>query len=404
MKGGTELTRKQKKEEADGFLLLRQEAEKTMTGNDKPVDNYAEKDLKWLLHELQVQKIELEMQNEQLRLTNQDLELQRSKFAGIYDLSPVGFFTLDLYGVITEVNNTGCTMMDLAKNQLAGKNFRDLIKGKDVDLFVDFLEAIQLHESRQSCQITLLKKDGNFSAQVEGIVPIYQLTENIRCYIAVIDITDQKNAKSKQEKHILKATLNAQENERRRISEALHNSVGQLLYGIKLKIVEEKDGTLPESLHQLLDQAIRETRNISFELAPSILKDFGLRVTLDEMAERLSSKELKIRIPAHLNQRLELPVEVDIFRMIQELVNNSIKHSASEITIALKGTAIIVIEVSDNGTGFVKNKTGPAAGSGLAAIRNKLSLYNGDLLIESVRGKGSKVCLILNEIKADLIP
>jgi signal transduction histidine kinase len=85
--------------------------------------------------------------------------------------------------------------------------------------------------------------------------------------------------------------------------------------------------------------------------------------------------------------------------MIQELVNNSIKHGASEVTIGLKNADIIVIEVTDNGSGFTNKKAQAAAGSGLAAIRNKLSLYNGEMTIESLTGKGSVVRLILNETK-----
>jgi PAS domain S-box-containing protein len=392
-------SKKPKKEEADNLLLLRRAAEKLVIPNKgQQEDGYAEKDLKWLLHELQVQKIELEMQNEQLRQSNEGLEMQRSNFAGIYNLAPVGFFILDLYGMITEVNSTGCKMMDISKKNLIGTHLSKFIRRQDTEIFVDFLESIQLHEARQSCQLTMLKKDGKFFAQVEGIVPVYNITENIRCYIAVIDITDQKNAKAKQEKQILKATLAAQENERKRISEALHNSVGQLLYGIKLKIDRQSENSHNGDFQELLDQAIKETRNISFELAPSILKDFGLRVTLDEMAERLSDKGLTIRIRTNLNKRLELSMEVDLFRMIQELVNNSIKHAASMITMELKSADIIIVEVTDNGTGFSHKKNQAISGSGLAAIRNKLTLYNGEMNIES-KGKGSLVRLILNELK-----
>ena len=394
------MLKKPKDEGTQGLLLLRKKAEKVaLHNNGGPEDNFSEKDQKWLLHELQVQKIELEMQNDQLRLSNESLELQRSKLASVYELAPVGFFILDMYGIIREVNNTGCKIMNISKKNLIGINFQNLVIKQDVDPFIDFLESIQLHDARQSCQLTMLKQDGKFYAQVEGIVPVYKITEDIRCYIAIIDITEQKNAKAIKEKQILKATLAAQENERKRISESLHNSVGQLLYGIKLKIDQQKEINLYKDLDQLLDQAIKETRNISFELAPSILKDFGLRVTLDEMAERLAAKNLIIKVNTNLNKRLELSVEVDIFRMIQELVNNSIKHGASTITIGLRKADNMVIEVSDNGSGFNNKKTQVTAGSGLAAIRNKLGLYNGEMFIESEPGKGSIVRLILNEIK-----
>ena len=389
----------------DDLSLLRREAEKlAASGNGKVENSSSDQDLAWLLHELQVQKIELEMQNDQLRNSNDELETQRSKLAGLYDLAPVGFFTLDLYGIIREINNTGSIMIGVPKKRLTGRSFRDFVSAEDVETFIDFLESIQIREIRQSCELAMLKQGGKFYARVEGIAPAYHTTENIRCYIAVIDITQQKNAKSIQEKQILQATITAQENERTRISQALHDSVGQLLYGIKLKI-DQWDQQLKQDnqytiLNQIIDLAIQETRNISFELAPSILKDFGLAVTLNEMAERLTTKQLNIQVYSNLKKRLGLSLEVDLFRMIQELVNNSIKHAdASNISIVLKNMGRITIEVTDDGNGFNYTKHDQIAGSGIAAIRNRLSLYNGDLNIESLSGKGSLVRLILEETK-----
>jgi signal transduction histidine kinase len=388
-----------KNNEADIFSALRKEAEKLTIGNvSNHNDVYSDNEINALLHEVQVQQIELEMQNEQLQLTNQELETERIKFAGLFDLAPIGYFILDYSGIIKEVNTRGCKMLDLPKGDIIKKNFKDFIIRDGRETFIDFLEAIQIHEAKQSCQLSMRRPQDKFYAQIEGIVPAFDDPESLRCYIAVIDITEQKNAKANQEKQILAATLTAQENERDRISEALHDSVGQLLYGIKLKMAQYRiEDQQYKDVHQLLDQAINETRNISFELAPSILKDFGLPVTLDEMAKRLCTKQLSIEVETDLNDRLELTTEVTIFRVIQELVNNSIKHAAaSKITISVKKDDKIIIELTDNGIGFDDKKYQPAtAGSGLAAIRNRLSLYNGKMHIESSPGKGSYIYIYI---------
>ena len=205
-------------------------------------------------------------------------------------------------------------------------------------------------------------------------------------------------------KKIASATLYTQENERRRISETLHDSVSQLLYGVKIKL-GQLDKIKPSSaeisdIDKLLDQAIDETRNISFELAPSILADFGLPATIEELVKRLSSKKLKISADMKgFFKRSDILLETNIYRIVQELLNNSMKHSlASEISIQLtKGKAIEIL-VKDNGRGYdVNEQEQSTSGSGLSSIKNRLSLYNGSINTVSEQGNGTSVHVKLYE-------
>lgn len=229
----------------------------------------------------------------------------------------------------------------------------------------------------------------------------------------MMDITAKKKmedeavrAENDQQKNIALATIHAEENERSRISEALHDSVSQLLYGIRIKLSTLLDADDPaaimRSVYELLDMAVLETRNISFELAPAMLSDFGLRATIDEMAKRLSSPKMLIKTKlTRLNERLTLPLEANIFRILQELLNNAMKHSeASLITIEVKKNKGVELIVSDNGKGFeVITPEDIASGSGLSSIRNRLILYNGNISIESELGRGTLV-----KIKLELSP
>jgi len=202
-----------------------------------------------------------------------------------------------------------------------------------------------------------------------------------------------------QQRNIALATIHAEENERARISEALHDSVSQLLYGIRIKLGTVLDAddpaTVLREIYKLLDMAVQETRNISFELAPAILSDFGLKATIEEMAKRLSSEGMLIKTKLNrLTGRLSLPLEANIFRILQELLNNALKHSkASLITLEVKkNRSSVDILVSDNGKGFDSVKPeNVASGSGLTSIRNRLSLYNGYLEIDSEPGSGTTV-------------
>jgi PAS domain S-box-containing protein len=213
----------------------------------------------------------------------------------------------------------------------------------------------------------------------------------------MMDITEKR----RKQKTIALATSLAEENERKRISDALHDSVSQLLYGIRIKL-----GSLDAGAHKdvvghingLLDLAIHETRNISFELAPSILTDFGLPATIDELAKRLSTPQMQIstRITG-FDERLEKQLEIGIFRIIQELVNNCMKHAgASLIFIEIVKSKSIAICVKDNGQGYhPANLNGIPSGSGLSSIKNRISFYNGQLRISSNQGSGTKVDISL---------
>lgn len=228
-------------------------------------------------------------------------------------------------------------------------------------------------------------------------------------YIGIMmDITENRRIadesaqiKNDQQKNIALATLAAEENERKRISDSIHDSVSQLLYGIRIRLAtletEDNRGGI-KNVNQLLDAAIEETRNLSFELAPAILSDFGLNTTLEELAARLSTDQMYIEIQmSRLSERLELQLEITIFRIIQELVNNAMKHSkATRITIAVEKNKSIEIKVIDNGVGFLSNAAAETpTGTGLTRIRSRINLYNGRLLIDSTPGKGTAVTVTL---------
>jgi PAS domain S-box-containing protein len=225
----------------------------------------------------------------------------------------------------------------------------------------------------------------------------------------MMDITEKKQfeeisveLKRDQQKNIALATLAAGENERRRISDALHDSVSQLLYGIRIRLgLLDKTTANTKSISdisELLDMAINETRNISFELAPSILTDFGLPATIDELVKRLSGSKMVIKAKVSgFNERLDLQLEASIFRIVQELINNCMKHAdATIIKLDIRRTKGISIEVRDNGKGFntAEQERAPA-GSGLSSIKNRLSLYNGQMKIMSEPGVGTTVLLNL---------
>jgi PAS domain S-box-containing protein len=208
-----------------------------------------------------------------------------------------------------------------------------------------------------------------------------------------------------QQKDLLKAVFDTQENERKRISIALHDSVGQLLYAMKINM--DHDSALVDSnptvkkTYGLLEQAIKETRNISFHLVPSILKDFGLQAAVNEMIKRISTPGLTVVAKfTGFDSKLDLNSKTFVFRILQELTNNIMKHShASSASIELqRNKDKLRILAIDNGIGF-NTDIAIENGTGICSIRNRLSLYNGTLDIVSGKGNGTKVTILLNGVR-----
>ena len=199
----------------------------------------------------------------------------------------------------------------------------------------------------------------------------------------------------RQQQEVLAAILTTQETERKRIAEALHNGLGQLLYATKLSL--NGAGGLPpaprESL-RLLEDAIRSTRTISFELTPGILEDFGLRIALETLVKRIAPARLPVHLHMRdLDQRLPALVEIAVYRTVQELLNNVMKHAqATEVEVHVAHEAgRLYVSVEDNGCGFepAALAAAPLAGIGLAGVRNRVALLGGELTVRSQRGRGT---------------
>ncbi|HUH32465.1 MAG TPA: PAS domain-containing protein [Daejeonella sp.] len=219
---------------------------------------------------------------------------------------------------------------------------------------------------------------------------------------------DQRlKSKLKQQQEISGAVLKTQEEERKRIAEVLHNSLGQVLYGARLNLSlldpdksnpHKNNEEIKERIGELLDNAITETKTISFELMPAILEDFGLEIAIKDL---LSNKFKIIPIKysvlfSGLKQRLNPDIEIAIFRIVQELINNLIKHSKAnraEIYIN-KGADYLAIRINDNGSGFnLESVNSREKTFGLRSITNRVKLLNGKINFDSTNADGSHITI-----------
>ncbi len=228
---------------------------------------------------------------------------------------------------------------------------------------------------------------------------------------SIEDITDRRRMEEahlrmrlENQQALLHAIMEAQEEERRRISESLHNGVGQILYATKLNLARmDLDKTpLPveqlrqawQQTDQLLTEAIRETRNVSHELIPVLLQERGLAVAVADFCKRFSHAGIQLNCHT-LNERLDRHLENAVYRIAQELVNNMVKHagaSRGRIEVIREGDRVVV-EAQDNGKGFAPDP--PGKGIGLRTIRDRVALLGGTLEIDSTPGAGTIVTVTL---------
>jgi PAS domain S-box-containing protein len=515
--------------------LLRARIDQSEDSENAAKERISDQELEVLLGELQVFQLELEMQNDELSASYQMLESERSKFAGFFNLAPVGYFILDHLGMVEEANQTGSDILDISKSNLLQKRFQSFIAPEDWEIFYSFLHRMQSKDSKQSAEILLVLNGGQeLYTRMEGIAVSDIFTGKSKYYVTVIDISESRTAQQKliettqrlemtlrasgtgtwtmelgnnkvfldafshsilelnawefdgtikglialihpndqekvrhkllnmvntftdldlefriltksgkvknisakghevnnetmhnyfagiimditerkrlareaealkkeKQKLVLSATFNAQEKERYKISSALHDSVCQILYGIRLnlqniQLTKNLKGEFT-NVNKLLDQAIRETRELSYELTPSVLRDFGFTAGVREMAQRLSTPQFRIKTVIDSKADLVNPeVQLYVFRMIQELINNCIKHAKAteaEIRVCTENEKITLI-ISDNGAGFDKDvEESLSRGSGIRGIKNRIFLLNGKMELDT-SAKGTNIII-----------
>ena len=249
--------------------------------------------------------------------------------------------------------------------------------------------------------------------------PIYDHSGNVIGAIeSVRDITDRKQSEdalreSKKQLRVLSSRLLiAHEDERKRIAQELHDSIGQILttikFGVENVVNPRGKGIAPPSvdvkkvrtLILIAQNGIEEIRRICADLWPSILDDLGILATISWFCREFQ----KICSDIHIDKEIDIrehdvpdDLKIVIYRILQESVNNIAKHSNADLVcVSLsKEEDIIALSVKDNGKGFdmkdILYENGSKRGFGLASMKNRTELSGGSFAVESIRGVGTTV-------------
>ncbi len=213
------------------------------------------------------------------------------------------------------------------------------------------------------------------------------------------EIASQKDLRSK-------AVIEAEEKERRRIAQDLHDGVGQILSAAKLnlsgleskiKLENDEQTLLLKNALDLVNDSVKEVRAVSHNMMPNTLIKLGLASAVREFITKIGSvPNLKIDLQiVGLDDRLDNTVETVLYRVIQEVVSNIIKHAnANQISMQLiKHDGELTVMIEDNGVGFDKKKIDSFEGIGLKNIISRVEFLNGNVDFDSTPGQGTTVVI-----------
>ncbi len=205
------------------------------------------------------------------------------------------------------------------------------------------------------------------------------------------------------QKEIIQSIIITQEEERKRIAQDLHDDISSKLNVINLNANLLKDGELTPEEYTVVNNGILEAtektlesaRKIAHNLLPPILEEFGFKDAVEELADSFNnSRKINIEYTINYPKKQLIPQnELHLFRITQELINNSVRHGKannSVIDISFKNDTLI-FNYTDNGVGFNSDNVDHKKGLGMKNIESRVSLLNGKYTIGSEIGKGFKI-------------
>lgn len=302
---------------------------------------------------------------------------------------------------------------------------RDSLHKKQIESRVEGLEMKYQDEKKQRKILTLQNQNKQQDLQLQkkqflsyalitglivlllaGII-VYMLYRNKKRKTLQQEKKYHQHLEHLKQEHQLKvydAMLEGQEQERQRIARDLHDGLGGSLVGVKLKLSDivgkrtDKKSTLYTVMNQL-DGSINELRRIAHNMMPETLLRYGLKTALEDLCDslRTPTKDIDLQI-IQLAIDLSKNVEIAVYRIVQELLTNAVKHAeASEILVQVsQDEGKIFITIEDDGCGFDTDLVKLGKGIGLTNIQNRIDYLQGKIDIDSQIGEGTVINVEVN--------
>lgn len=340
----------------------------------------------------------------------QALRESEERFRSLSACSPVGIFQSDPRGYCTYANPCCQSICGCTLEESLGDGWTRFVHPDDRDRTLEAWFTAALKGRRFDGEVRFGTPQGGIRWVRMRSAPMLSGKGELLGYVGTVeDITERKRS-DEALRRLPQRLLEAQETERKRVARELHDSVIQLLSSAKFRLLpaaasasgrsrpERRD---EEKALALLDRSIQEVRRISQNLRPSELDDFGLaaavRSLCDEFRER-TGLDLKLK-QTRFPRKLPAEVELSLYRLIQEALNNVEKHArATRVAVLLTGTPSgLELTIRDDGSGFefppADGKRSVASGFGLVDMKERAALAKGDFTITSAPGHGTEIAV-----------
>ncbi|MEO9964698.1 MAG: sensor histidine kinase [Reichenbachiella sp.] len=290
--------------------------------------------------------------------------------------------------------------------------------------FVDNLKSILTKGDSWSGELQVTNIDGDLIWWDISLQPVKQGLSQEENILAIgRDITEIKEAKQrsreinreliekqvKEQQYRSVLILEGQEEERKRISQEIHDGIGQMLTGLKLNLEGITLANSPAMKQRLRDtkmlmkSILREIRRVSFNLTPSSLDDFGLAPAMKKISQEvtaLTKTTVIFENRSNFINRLDKNIETNLYRIVQEAVNNGIKYAeADKIVISFDHSQTqLTVKIEDDGKGFEIEKLSQsghfaASGHGIFNMKERAAFINSLFEIQSLTGVGTKISI-----------
>lgn len=362
----------------------------------------------------------------------ENLRESELRFRGTFENVSVGLAHVNLQGTILLVNQVLCRLLGYAKEELCGKTFQEFTHPENRDLDYEQCEATGKDQDDYTVDKRYLHKDGTtLWMSVKKAVQRDPSGRPVFCIVVLENITERKNWEmqllefnERLEQRVKERTQSAIEyqeqlrtlaskltlvehRERRRLATDLHDYLAQLLVVCRMKMGQAAQvsdtpalQTLLKETDEVLDESLTYTRSLVAELSPSVLYQFGLLRALEWLGEKMQHHGLTVRVKNNAGQiHLSSDHAILVYQTVRELLFNIVKHAGvSEASLSLgQDEGFLLVEVSDAGVGFdppdLDEKGSPAITYGLMSIRERVEALKGHFMLDSARGKGTRVQL-----------
>ncbi len=337
---------------------------------------------------------------DKIKLTENFLIASEHKYRALFENMYLGVMEVDLNEKITWVNQAFEQMMGYSFKYLKGRKATDVfIADSNSKKTVNEIEKSRRKKIESIYEIKVKKSKGEILDLVISGSPVIDINGKVKGSIGIHwDVTNLRKMekmieeeKINHQNEIMKATISAEENQREIFGNELHDGVGHILTytSLFLQMAGGSDEIKPELIHKAKDkveEALNEIRRISRNLVPPALIDLGLKEAIIELFNQFNDMnqiEFNVECKKDDLNKLELDAQKSIYRIVQELIVNTIKHAkAKKIKLALKRTkTMLLIVYKNDGKPFDINKI--IKGNGLNSISNRAYFYNGNSTIES---------------------